>query len=69
MSSSELHNVRAVADALDTSVSTVLRRITLGEIVATKIGGGRTSAYVIEQRELQRLVREQNARRSQTAGA
>ena len=56
-----LATVAQVASELDMSVRSVLRRIAKGDIMATKIGDGRTSAYVIEQAEFARIKRAQRA--------
>lgn len=47
-------NVRDAAAELGISPRAVLHRITRGELRATKVGDGRTSAYIIERAEIER---------------
>ena len=51
----DLLTVRQAAHALGLSPRSVLHRITTGTIGATKIGDGRTSAYVIAASEIERI--------------
>ena len=53
-----LRSVRQVAQALGLSPRAVLHRITKGEIKASKLGDGQTSAYVIDAAEVERLLQE-----------
>ncbi len=55
----DLLTVRQAAHALGLSPRSVLHRITTGTIGATKIGDGRTSAYIIERAEVERAKGEQ----------
>ena len=48
-------NVRDAAAELGISPRAVLHRITRGELRATKVGDGRTSAYIIERAEIERV--------------
>ena len=64
-----LNTVVAAAEQLNLSPRAVLHRIAKGEIFATKIGAGRTSAYVIEEGEIERLKANQKTERSPKAGA
>jgi excisionase family DNA binding protein len=50
------HSVRQVAQALGVSSRTVHHRIARGDIKATKLGDGQTSAYLIDAAELARLL-------------
>ena len=50
----DLLTVRQAAHALGLSPRSVLHRITTGTLAATKIGDGRTSAYIIERAEIER---------------
>lgn len=54
-------NVRDAAAELGLSPRAVLHRITRGTIRATKVGDGRTSAYVIDCAEVQRVLAERAA--------
>ena len=51
-------NVRDAAAELGISPRAVLHRITRGELRATKVGDGRTSAYIIERAEIERVKAE-----------
>ena len=51
-------NVRDAAAELGISPRAVLHRITRGELRATKVGDGRTSAYIIERAEIDRVKAE-----------
>lgn len=55
---SDLMNVAQAAEALGLSRRTILRRIEAGDIAATKLGDGETSAYVIDRTEVERLASE-----------
>ena len=48
-------NVRDAAAELGISPRAVLHRITRGELRAVKVGDGRTSAYIIERAEIERV--------------
>ena len=48
-------NVRDAAAELGLSPRAVLHRITRGAIRATKLGDGRTSSYVIDRAEVERV--------------
>ena len=48
-------NVRDAAAMLGISPRAVLHRITRGAIRATKVGDGRTSAYVVTVAEIERV--------------
>ena len=48
-------NVRDAAATLGISPRAVLHRITRGAIRATKGGDGRTSAYIIDRTEIERV--------------
>lgn len=50
--------VGQAAKSLGLSVRAVQHRITNGKIVATKIGEGRTSAYLIPVEEVERVRKE-----------
>jgi len=54
----DLLSVAQVAEVLGKAPRTVLYRIALGQIAATKLGTGKTSAYVITRAELDRLTQE-----------
>lgn len=56
-----LMSVAQVAERLHISHRAVLHRIAKGHIAAQKIGGGRTSAYVIAEDEIQRVKAEPTA--------
>ena len=64
MTEQELRSVKQVSEALGLSVRTVLRRIANGEIAATKVGGGRTNAFIISAAEVERLLAETHRRAS-----
>lgn len=49
-----LLSVAQAADELHLSTRAVLHRITKGDLAATKVGTGRTSAYVIQRAEVDR---------------
>lgn len=51
-------NVRDAAAELGISPRAVLHRITRGKLRATKVGAGRTSAYIIERVEIGRAKAE-----------
>jgi excisionase family DNA binding protein len=51
----ELLSVAQVAQLLQIAHRTVLHRIALGQIAATKVGDGKTSAYVIQRSEVERV--------------
>ena len=55
---SNFYDVKTVARVLRLTPRAVVHRIQAGAIAATKIGAGRTSAYVVTAGELARLVRE-----------
>lgn len=61
MSHTELLNVEDAAAELHLSRRAVLHRIAAGTLDATKIGGGRTSAYVITRDEIERAKSEDAA--------
>lgn len=63
MTDSELLAVAQAADELHLSVRAVQHRIKNGQIHATKLGTGRTSAYVISRAEVNRVKAEQAAAR------
>lgn len=54
-------SVKRVGEALGLSGRAVLHRIAKGEIAATKIGEGRTSAYVVTATEVERVKAERAA--------
>jgi hypothetical protein len=58
----DLLTVRQAAHALGLAPRSVLHRITTGTIVATKIGDGRTSAYIVTRAEVERVREESGAR-------
>lgn len=58
---STLYDVARAAEVLHLSKRAVQHRIKAGTIKATKIGTGRTSAYVITAEEIERVRREQDA--------
>lgn len=47
--------VTEAAAELNLSVRAVLHRITKGQIEATKLGSGRTSAYMVTRSEIERV--------------
>jgi hypothetical protein len=51
-------NVRGAARELGLAPRTVLARIRHGQIAATKIGPGKTSAYIIAKTEIARIKQE-----------
>ena len=51
---SQLRNVAQAAEDLNLSRRAVLHRIRTGTLQATKVGSGRTSAYVITVEEIER---------------
>lgn len=51
-------NVQSAAALLGISPRAVLHRITRGTLRATKVGAGRTSAYIIERAEIDRVKAE-----------
>lgn len=51
-------SVAEVADALGLSKRAVQHRIKAGQIAATKLGTGQTSAYLIEAAEVERIQAE-----------
>lgn len=55
MRTGDLLNVIQVADELGLPPRTVHHRIKTGKIAATKVGDGRTNAYVITRSEVDRL--------------
>lgn len=58
MTTNDLLTVTQVAEELNISVRAVQHRITNGTIAAQKLGGGRTSAYVITRDEIDRVKAE-----------
>lgn len=58
----DLLTVRQAAHALGLSPRSVLHRITTGTLAATKIGDGRTSAYIVTRAEVERVREESGAR-------
>ena len=58
----DLLTVRQAAHELGLSPRSVLHRITTGTIGATKIGDGRTSAYIVTRAEVERVREESGAR-------
>lgn len=54
-STPDLLTVAQVARELNLSVRAVQHRITAGAIEATKLGEGRTSAYVVTRAEVERI--------------
>ena len=52
---SQLRNVAQAAEDLNLSRRAVLHRIRTGTLQATKVGSGRTSAYVITVEEIERV--------------
>ena len=57
----DLLSVKAAAEALGLSRRAVLHRIAAGTISAQKIGTGRTSSYVVDAAEVQRVLAERAA--------
>jgi excisionase family DNA binding protein len=55
MATNDLLTVTQAADELNLSVRAVQHRITNGTLAAQKLGSGRTSAYVIERDEIERV--------------
>lgn len=55
MTQAELLSVAQFAHAIERTPRTVINLIQAGRIVATKVGEGRTSAYVISREELERF--------------
>lgn len=55
MTQTDLLTVTQAAEELNLSVRAVQHRITNGAITATKLGAGRTSAYVITREEIDRV--------------
>ena len=54
----DLLTVRQAAHELGLSPRSVLHRITTGTLAATKIGDGRTSAYIVTRAEVERVREE-----------
>lgn len=54
-------NVRTAAAELGLSPRAVLHRIQTGTLTATKVGDGRTSSYVIDRAEIERVLAEREA--------
>lgn len=54
-----LLNVRQAAKALNLTSRAVRHRIAAGTLKASKIGDGRTSAYVITREEIERVKAEE----------
>lgn len=61
MTNSNLLDVQAASARLGVSVRQVLRYIESGKLLATKLGSGRTSAYVLTANELDRFSAERAA--------
>ena len=61
MTSHDLMTVTQAAEELNLSVRAVQHRIKNGTIAATKLGDGRTSAYVIARDEIDRVKAEARA--------
>ena len=61
MHTNNLYTVARAAEVLHLSKRAVQHRISAGTIKATKIGEGRTSAYVISRDEIDRVKREMAA--------
>lgn len=59
--SDELITVAAAAEELHLSPRTILHRIKAGTLAATKLGAGKTSAYVLTRAEVERAKAEQKA--------
>ena len=57
----QLRSVKQAAEALHITPRAVLHRIAVGTLVAQKIGDGRTSAYVIDSAEIDRVKAEASA--------
>lgn len=55
MTTNDILTVAQAAEELNLSIRAVQHRITSGSITATKLGTGRTSAYVITREELDRV--------------
>lgn len=55
---SQLRTVAQAAEDLSLTRRAVIHRIKAGSIEATKIGEGRTSAYVITEEEIERVKGE-----------
>jgi hypothetical protein len=55
---SDFVNVRDAARELGLAPRTILARIRHGQIQATKIGPGKTSAYIIARTEIARIKQE-----------
>lgn len=69
MTDSEVLAVAQAADELHLSVRAVQHRIKNGQIKATKLGVGRTSAYVIARAEIDRVKAEQAEEKAAREGA
>lgn len=54
MTQSEYLPVSEVASQLNLSIRAVQHRIKVGTLAATKLGSGRTSAYMVERAEVER---------------
>lgn len=65
MTPNDLMTVAQAAEELSLSVRAVQHRITTGTLAATKLGSGRTSAYVITRAEVERV----KASEAEPAGA
>lgn len=61
MTPNDFLTVTQAADELNLSVRAVQHRITSGSIAAQKLGGGKTSAYVITRAEVDRVKAESRA--------
>lgn len=53
----DLLTVGQVAELLGKAPRTILHRIAVGQLPATKLGTGKTSAYVIRRADVEALVR------------
>ena len=58
---SELLSVTQAARELSVAPRTLHHRIATGKVAATKVGDGRTSAYVITRAEVERIKRGEAA--------
>lgn len=69
MTTLDFMTVAQAAEALHLSVRAVQHRIKNDQIAATKIGAGRTSAYVISTAEVERVRRAEADKAHERAAA